>query len=248
MKVIVINGSPSMDKGNTALILEPFMEGMKEAGAEVEVFYTKKLKIRPCDGDLSCWLKTPGRCIHRDDMDWLLPKLGESDLLVLSIPLYVDGMPGPAKNLIDRMVPRGDMRIEIRDGRCRHPIREGLKPLPLALVCSLGFWEVEHCEHLVSHMKAWGNNANSPFLGAVLRPTGNVFKGMVESGMPFDDIFQAAREAGRQIITEGKMSSETLATISRPLMPREEFIEIHNAKVNEMLAEAAAKQDKGATA
>ena len=94
-----------------------------EAGAEVEVFYTKKLKIRPCDGDLSCWLKTPGVCIHRDDMAWLLPKLGESDFLVLSIPLYVDGMPGPVKNLIDRMIPRGDMRIEIRGGRCGHPIR-----------------------------------------------------------------------------------------------------------------------------
>ena len=29
-KVIVINGSPSMDKGNTALILNPFIEGMKD--------------------------------------------------------------------------------------------------------------------------------------------------------------------------------------------------------------------------
>ncbi|GAH36327.1 unnamed protein product, partial [marine sediment metagenome] len=30
VKVIVINGSPSMDEGNTALILNPFLEGMKE--------------------------------------------------------------------------------------------------------------------------------------------------------------------------------------------------------------------------
>ena len=244
MKAIVINGSPNMDKGNTALILKPFTDGMMEAGAEMEVFYLKKLKIRPCDGDLSCWLKTPGVCIHRDDMVWLLPKLGESDLLVLSLPLYVDGMPGPAKNFIDRLIPRGDMRIEIRDGRCRHPIREGFKPLPIALVSSCGFWELEHFEHLVTHMQAWANNANSPFLGAVLRPTGNVFKGMVESGMQFDDIFQAAKEAGRQIITTGKMSAETLATISRPLMSREEFIEIHNAKVNEILADVAAKQKR----
>jgi multimeric flavodoxin WrbA len=247
MKVTVLNGSPNMDKGNTALILTPFVEGLMEAGAEVEVYYTQKLKIRPCNGDLSCWLKTPGVCIHRDDMALLLPKLGESDLLVLSIPLYVDGMPGPVKNFIDRMIPRGDMRIEIRDGRCRHPIRKGLKPLPVALVSSCGFWEVEHFDHLLAHMQAWANNANSPFLGAVLRPTGPVFKAMLESGMSFDDIFQAAKEAGRQIITEGKMSTETLAAICRPILPREEFVKVHNEKVNEMLAEASAKQDNRVT-
>jgi multimeric flavodoxin WrbA len=243
MKVTVINGSPSMDEGNTALILTPFMDGMMAAGAEVDVFYTKKLKIRPCDGDLSCWLKTPGVCIHHDDMAWLLPKLGESDLLVLSVPLYVDGMPGPAKNFVDRMIPRGDMRIEVREGRCRHPIREDLKPLPVALVSSCGFWEIEHFDHLLAHMQAWANNANSPFLGAVLRPTGPVFKGMLESGMQFDDIFQAAKEAGRQIITKGKMSSETLAVISRPILSREAFVQVHNEKVNEMLAEADANRD-----
>ena len=234
-----------MHKGNTALILSPFIDGMREAGAEVEVFYTKKLKIRPCDGDLSCWLKTPGVCIHRDDMDWLLPKLGESDLLVLSVPLYVDGLPGPVKTFIDRLIPRADMRIEIREGRCRHPIREGRKPLPIALVASCGFWEVENFDPMVAHIKAWGKNANSPFLGAVLRPMGPMFRGMLESGIPLDDIFQAAKEAGRQLVTAGEMSSETLATVSRPIMPREEFVRLHNEKVNEVLGGLAGDQSKG---
>jgi multimeric flavodoxin WrbA len=48
MKVIAINGSPKMDEGNTARILNPFLDGMKEAGAEIELFYTSKLKIKPC--------------------------------------------------------------------------------------------------------------------------------------------------------------------------------------------------------
>lgn len=42
MKVPAINSSPKMDKGNTALILAPFLEGMREAGAEVELFYPKE--------------------------------------------------------------------------------------------------------------------------------------------------------------------------------------------------------------
>ena len=40
MKVIAINSSPNMDKGNTAAILNPFLDGMKEAGAEVELYFT----------------------------------------------------------------------------------------------------------------------------------------------------------------------------------------------------------------
>jgi len=51
MKVLAINGSPMMGKGNTALILAPFLQGMEEAGAEIDLFYTKKLKINPCQGE-----------------------------------------------------------------------------------------------------------------------------------------------------------------------------------------------------
>ena len=43
MKTIAINASPMMDKGNTVAILTPFLDGMREAGTEVEVYYAKKL-------------------------------------------------------------------------------------------------------------------------------------------------------------------------------------------------------------
>ena len=106
MKVLAINSSPRMDKGNTALILNPFLEGMKEAGAEVELFYTSKLKIHPCTGEFNCWIKTPGECLHNDDMKMLYPKIAEADVMVFAIPVYVDGVTGPMKNLIDdRMIP-----------------------------------------------------------------------------------------------------------------------------------------------
>ena len=86
MKVIAINSSPNMDKGNTALVLDPFLEGMKAAGAQVECFYTKKLKIKPCQGEFNCWLKTPGECFQKDDMQMLLPKIAGADVLVLDAP------------------------------------------------------------------------------------------------------------------------------------------------------------------
>ncbi len=50
MKVIAINGSPRMEKGHTALILTHFIHGMMDAGSEVELFYVRRLKVKPCTG------------------------------------------------------------------------------------------------------------------------------------------------------------------------------------------------------
>ncbi|MCK4472846.1 MAG: hypothetical protein KAW49_13780 [Anaerolineae bacterium] len=44
---------------------------------------------------------------------------------------------------------------------------------------------------------------------------------MMEKGAPVDDIFEAAKEAGRQLVEDGKMSPETLAIVSRELLPLE---------------------------
>ncbi|MHA2132071.1 MAG: flavodoxin family protein [Promethearchaeota archaeon] len=101
MKVIAINSSPNMDKGNTSLILTPFLEGMKEAGAEVELFYTKKLNINPCQGEFNCWYKTPGKCFQNDDMQMLNPKLLKADVIVFDTQIYCDGVNGFMKNIWD---------------------------------------------------------------------------------------------------------------------------------------------------
>ncbi len=67
------NCSPKMDKGNTSLILNPMISGMRKAGADVSHFFIKKLEIKPCLGDLSCMLKNPGKYVQNDDMKTLYP-------------------------------------------------------------------------------------------------------------------------------------------------------------------------------
>jgi multimeric flavodoxin WrbA len=117
-----------MENGNTALILNPFLKGMKEAGAEIELFYTKKLKINPCLGDMSCVIKTPGNCFQQDDTQAIYPKLKEADIIVFATPLHFDSMTTTMKNLIERLwIPTGTPFLELRDGRVRHPIREDAK-------------------------------------------------------------------------------------------------------------------------
>ena len=228
MKVLAFNSSPKMGKGNTALILNPFLDGMREGGAEVELFYVRKLKINPCRGEFNCWVKNPGRCYQKDDMNMLLPKLMEADIRVLATPVYVDGVTGPMKNLMDRMVPLAQPSFEIRDGHTRHPRRSGYKPGKVVLVSTCGLWEMDNFDPLVVHMKAACRNWSKEFVGALLRPHAGGLRAMMRMGLPLDDIFQAAKEAGRQLVEKGEMSPETLNIVSRELMPRDVFVLTHN--------------------
>lgn len=235
MEVVAINGSPNMDKGNTALILGPFLEGMREAGAEIELFYTKKLKINPCQGEFNCWFKTPGECFQKDDMQMLVPKLAEADVIVLATPVYVDGMSGPMKNLLDRGLPLAQPFVELRDGHCRHPGRDGRQGGKVVLVSNCGFWEMDNFDPLLVHVAAICKNLGSEFAGALLRPHGPVLRGMMDMGMPVDDIFESAKEAGRQLVEDGRMSPETLKGVSRELLPLEMYVQISNQRLHEML-------------
>lgn len=234
-KVLAFNCSPKMDKGNTALILAPFLEGMREAGTQVELFYTRKLKINPCTGEFNCWTKNPGKCYQDDDMNMLYPKLGGADIYVFATPVYEWGVSGPMKNLMDRMIPLALPFFELRDGHCCHPPREGTKRGKVVLVSTCGFWEMDNFDPLLVHMKAFCKNTGRKFTGALLRPHGSGLRRMMEVGIPMDDIFEAAKEAGRQLVKDGKMSPETLKIVSRELMPLDMYIQAVNATYQEAL-------------
>lgn len=235
IKVLAINGSPRMEKGNTALILNPFLEGMEEAGAEVELFYIRKLKINPCRGDFICWVKTPGQCWQKDDMQMLYPKLKKADIYVFATPVYVDGVTGPMKNLIDRIIPLAQPFFELREGHCRHLARGNPKHGKVVLVANCGFWEMDNFDPLLVHIKAICKNADREFAGALLRPHGEALRPMMEMGISLDDIFAAAKDAGRQLIRDGKMSPGTLNTISRELMPLETYFKAANETFQQAL-------------
>jgi multimeric flavodoxin WrbA len=245
MQVIAVNSSPKGGQGNTAVILDPFLEGMRDAGAEVELLYTRKLKIKPCKGDMNCWLKTPGECSQKDDMASILPKFASADIMVFATPLYVDGMSGPMKTFFDRLVPLGLPFIELRDDHCRHPART---PRPhegkMVLVSNCGFWELDNFDALVTHMEAISRNFGSEFAGALLRPHGGALRTMLEMGAPVQDVLDAAREAGRQLIRDGKMREETLATVSRELLPRDAYVELANQRFREALDEVEKRRER----
>ena len=242
MHVLAVNASPKGEEGNTHLILAPFLDGMREAGAEVEVVYTKSLKLKPCQGEFFCMFKHPGQCFIKDDMQDLYPKFARAKVWVFATPVYCDSVTSPLKNLLDRIGPLGQPFFEQYDGHSGHPWRATTHVSQVVLVSNCGFVELDNFDPLLHQFKNLCRNHGrdgvpTEFAGALLRPNGPAVGPMKEAGVPVDDSFDAAKEARRQLVTEGKMSSETLSIVSRDLtaQSKEEILESCNEYVRQML-------------
>lgn len=200
------------------MILDPFLDGMKGAGASVELFYTKRLDIRPCTGELICWEETPGKCYISDDMQLLYHKLREADILVLATPVYMP-LPGEMQNLMNRLVLLLDPILEMRAGRTRARFREDVRISKIALVSTCGWWEKGNFEVVLQIAEELARNASVDFAGALLRPHAYLLGEVEEKTRR---VMDAARQAGIQLVKEGKMSEETLEMVSQPLVSEEE--------------------------
>ena len=240
-KVLAFNSSPRKGKGNTALILDPFIEGMREDRAEVDLYYNYDLKISPCKGCFNCWLKKPGVCSQKDDMQWLLSKMRDADVIVYATPVYSYGMNAQMKNLIDRMIVLAKPFMEVSEGRSRHIVGAGDKIHKIVLVSNCGLWGLDSFDPLVVHMKKLCQEPPMEYAGALLRPHGEALRAMLDMGAPVKDIIEAAFNAGRQLIENGKMSQSTLDVISRNLLPVEVYVKMANEQFHRVMKKHKAK-------
>ena len=212
-----------MERGNTAMVLNPFIEGMTDAGSHVELFYASRLKVKPCAcGNMYCWTQMPGECCINDKMQMLYPKLKEADVLVLATPVYIP-LPGDMQNIINRLCPLLDPVLEFRKGRTRATFRKDIRSRTIVLVSSGGWWEKGNFGTVVRIVKELAEDASVKFAGAVLRPHADFMRageGLTQDGRAVVD---ALRKAGYELAKDGVMRQETLAAISRPLISRAGF-------------------------
>jgi NAD(P)H-dependent FMN reductase len=99
MKFLAIWGSPRRG-GNTEIILDAFIDGAAQAGAEVEKLALRELKISPCQEIYHCF--KDGTCPIKDDMVPLYDKLIKADVVVLATPIFFYSVSAQAKAFIDR--------------------------------------------------------------------------------------------------------------------------------------------------
>ena len=218
MKVLAINGSPRGPRGNTDRILRPFLEGAREAGAQTETIYLKDKHIEHCTGCFTCWTKTPGVCIHKDDMPEILEKVREADMVVFATPLYVFTVSGLMKDFMDRLIPLVQPFILERGGHFIHPPRHPEAwPKKMVLISNCGFPQRHHFSALEETFRRFADTPDIELAGVILCAGGELLRVKALEGR-FDWYLNAARKAGREVIEQGRISPETQAVLDRPLV------------------------------
>jgi multimeric flavodoxin WrbA len=99
MKILGLWGSPRRG-GNSEILLNAFLEGAAQGGAEVERIALRELKISPCLEIYHCF--KDGTCPIKDDMLPLYNKLLAADVVALASPIFFYGVSAQAKAMIDR--------------------------------------------------------------------------------------------------------------------------------------------------
>jgi multimeric flavodoxin WrbA/putative sterol carrier protein len=226
MKILAVQGSPRPGKSNTEILLQEFLKGARNQGAQTETIYLKEKKIQPCLGCFTCWTKTPGTCVLNDDMAELLVKVGESDVLVYATPLYNYNMTALLKAFQERLLPRLDPHLVKTGETYRHPQRiQSNRKVVLLSTC--GFPEVSHFDplrHIFHHMEG---NGGMPIIGEILMPAGELLK---QKGMEAQvrELLRAAHQAGMEVVRDGRVSKETEDKIQKPLLSPDEMAEMAN--------------------
>jgi len=224
MRILAFNASPRKD-GATNELMSLFLNSAKEAGAEVESHFIIDLDIKGCNGCFSCWWRTPGKCVHRDDMDWILPKMVEADAVVFGTPVYIYNVTHHLQRLRERTLPLAQPNMEIREGDTHHPARfDKQTPQRRVVISVSGFPDQSNFNQI---------HGLFPDATKIFLPSSAVLYTR-EGRQLVSGFLDAVKKAGRELALNGDVSQETRGRLIVEFSPevKKQLVEIHNERSN----------------
>ena len=218
MKFIVFNGSPAGANSNTNVIAEAFLNGAKRADADTENVFLIDKNIGHCKGCFSCWFKTPGKCVMKDDMTELLDKYNAADVVCFASPVYTWNVTAALKNFVDRLVPlksplivNSDEKFDLADSKS--------KTQQFVVISNCGFPGNKNFET----MKVMFASCN-PVL-EIYRNCGKLLKSKDEKiKATVNEYWQVVEQAGYEMATQNDVSEETKSKLEMPLMSIPDYV------------------------
>ena len=218
MKVLVINGSPHKEKSTTMVVTNAFIKGLNMSQKySVEYINVSNLDIKPCIGCLSCWGKTEGECVIKDDdIPLIKTKVLDADIIIESFPLYFFSMPGTMKVFTDRMLSmmktyKGQQIPE--NGESYHGLRYPDQKRKFVVISSCAYYSTEGVySSLLSQLDCiCGKDNYTPILCPQL-------KTLVDLNKPArtDRYLSKFIEAGRAFDENGFIDEVMLNSLSNP--------------------------------
>lgn len=220
MNILVLNGSPK-PQSDTMCMTRSFLSGLaEEMPCQITVIDVIRKNIRPCLGCFRCWQKGDGQCVQQDDQNQLLSAYMKADVVIWSFPLYCYGMPSHLKAVLDRTIPLVQLRMKETDGRVQHEALVDFSKKHTVVLCGAGFpdWEGNFEGLRLQCRNSFGN------LTAVFVPETPLFN--IPMAQPVTGPLLARfREAGREYAGSLTLSSETIAALETPMLPKEVYLQ-----------------------
>ncbi len=198
MHILAFNASPRKSNSTTDIILDSFLEAAKEAGATAKKHYVTELKINGCRGCFTCWTKTPGRCVQRDDMDWIIPEILDSDILIHATPIYNNNITHYLQRLKERQLPLALPWMVEQGETTRHPSRHQRGPQKTVLIAVAGFPDHQAFEMV---KLLYPNSLH------ILLPSSQILYSP-EGSRLIAGFTEAIPEAARQLVTQGSVDED----------------------------------------
>ena len=235
MKILLINGSPKGKRSNSLKLAYSFIEGFKngctddEESISIDELHVASMNIAACEGCFACWQKTPGICCIKDDMQKVIGKLIDADLILWSFPLYYFNVPGILKNLIDRQLPMSLPFMSSKQngyGSGSHDSRYDMGGKRHVLISTCGFYSAvgnyDSVLRMFDHFLGKGNYTTI-FCGQ-----GELFR-VKELSARTDEYLASVKCAGSEYAMTGTISEETDAILHTLLYSRDVFEKMADA-------------------
>ena len=231
-KIFVVNASPRTDKYSKSLMMaRKFITGAESAGAEIEMVTLKDKTINYCTGCYTCWTKTPGVCIHKDDMQEILEKVRNADLVVYVTPLYIFSISAQLKVFLDRLLPNMKPYMVKTDGITHHPTRKEIeKHTGMVIFSAGGFPEVKHNFDGISSIirNIDSHNPIEDLMAEFYLPAAELLQQTVYRERKLR-VEEACFNAGRDVVLLGAISNDYMKIVADPGVAQEVFMDQANS-------------------
>ena len=228
MKILVLNGSPKGAKSDVMHITRAFLDGMEEEDEQFSIHVVNIIHkhIEYCTGCFAC-MHNGGTCMHDDDMKEMLEEILESDVLILSFPLYCYGMPAPLKAFMDRTLPLSSMAMQKVGDRYEHVGQADYSRLRYVMICGCGFPNSKHnFEPAVAQFGLMFPSSRT----VITVPESPMFSAP-EAAVDTAPRLELVKQAGKQYAATGTIDQDLLSEIGSPMIPEETYAAIVNGGV-----------------
>lgn len=129
MNIVILNGAQSSEKTALEHTVDHLAEEISKRNHLITKFNLKSLNIKQCIGCFACWVKTPGVCIHKDDMVAIYKAIVKSDLLIFATPLIMGFVSSLTKKVGERILPLDLPFLKLANGESHHALRYPTSPI-----------------------------------------------------------------------------------------------------------------------